>query len=69
MTTNSILTDDEEAALDKAVNDFGKRNYALGNRRKRPQGMSIFDWLSSEPNAEAFKKGQEIMKSLGESNA
>jgi len=69
MSSDEILTSEEEAALEEAAKEFNRRNYSLYNHRVRPNGVSIFEWLSSDSNAEAFKKGQEVMKKLELSNA
>jgi len=58
---DSILTLEEEMALDEACESFGKRKYTQSNHRIRGEGVNIFDWLSSEENAEAFEKGRKVM--------
>lgn len=58
------FTAEDNAALEAAYDRFSKRDYTQGNHRIRPEGISIFKWLSDAENKEAFKQGQDIMKML-----
>ncbi|MCL2282061.1 MAG: hypothetical protein FWC26_01945 [Fibromonadales bacterium] len=69
MAADGILTAEEEAALDEACESFSKREYTQHNSRIRPEGVSVFDWLSSKENAQAFHEGEKVMALLEESDA
>jgi len=64
MDIDSVLTEEEEIALNEACESFGNRKYVQSNHPIRPKGVNIFDWLASEKNAEAFNEGRKIMEHL-----